>query len=657
MNNRLEYALAFAKAGFYVHPCSEDKVPLLQGWPEKATTDMAQIEAWDKQHPGCRWGIATGKCGLFVIDVDVLDKKTGARGSDTVTLLEAEHGALPPTFTVRTKSGGKHYWYRGKGKSGARNLGPAVDTRSAGGNLIIPDGVDYVALNDLPIAEAPQWAVELAGKASAKERPEDANVPAPGVTLNTDTNVIRAMDYALHQAPGAPVHQRDVTTWNVACAVRDFGLSFDVALRIVRDFWAQREDVELDSSFNEADVYKKVVSAYNNAKNRLGENLPEAAFSAIPIAAPTELEAFDAGDIDTKLIPKREWLLGAWFLKKFLSVTVAPGGTGKSNLSIIEALALVTGKELSGDYVHERCKVWLHNGEDPKDEIERRIAAACETHRVRPHELKGRLFYTSGREMPLKIAQEVNRQIVINEITLDKIRRFIRDKGIGFWVIDPFVDMHDCDENDNRAINAVAKRLSAIAEETGCSIHVVHHTRKKSKDGALTDMDMARGASALLSAARIGRNLNGMSEKDAESFILPLAASWYVRLDSTKANLASPSDYTQWFEKVSVDLPNGDPVGTLRPVELDRIGTGSKDDVIRSRVIELVEENGGMILINQAARTIESENLVGMKRAGLIRRIRTKTFAHSFSDSDGNVYELTHTRPGEKDGWAVIKKS
>lgn len=388
MNNRLEYALAFAKAGFYVHPCSEVKVPLLQGWPEKATTDTAQIEAWDEKYPGCRWGIATGKCGLFVIDVDVLDKKTGARGSDTVTLLEAEHGALPPTFTVRTKSGGKHYWYRGKGKSGARNLGPAVDTRSVGGNLIIPDGVDYVALNDLPIAEAPQWAVELAGKASAKERPEDANVPAPGVTLNTDTNVIRAMDYALHQAPGAPVHQRDVTTWNVACAVRDFGMSFDVALRIVRDFWAQREDVELDSSFNEADVYKKVVSAYNNAKNRLGENLPEAAFSAIPIAAPTELEAFDAGDIDTKLIPKREWLLGAWFLKKFLSVTVAPGGTGKSNLSIIEALALVTGKELSGDYVHERCKVWLHNGEDPKDEIERRIAAACETHKVNRHLLE-----------------------------------------------------------------------------------------------------------------------------------------------------------------------------------------------------------------------------------------------------------------------------
>lgn len=161
-------------------------------------------------------------------------QKTGARGSDTVTLLEAEHGALPPTFTVRTKSGGKHYWYRGKGKSGARNLGPAADTPAAPRRCL--DGVDYVALNDLPIAEAPQWAVELAGKASAKERPEDANVPAPGVTLNIRHQCDTAMDYALHQAPGAPVHQRDVTTWNVACAVRDFGLSFDVALRIVRDF-------------------------------------------------------------------------------------------------------------------------------------------------------------------------------------------------------------------------------------------------------------------------------------------------------------------------------------------------------------------------------------------------------------------------------------
>lgn len=650
-SQRLDFALAFAQAGFHLHPCKQDKKPYLDAWPDKATTDLNQIQAWAQEFPGCRWGVAAGKSGLVILDSDIKENK---RGEDTLALLQADNGALPETYTVRTPSGGVHRYLRGQCKTAAQNLGPALDTRSVGGYAIIPDGIDYVALNQAPIAEAPKWVLDKAGKPGEKERAPDADIPAPGVEIDKAERVLDAIEYVTKQAPGASVGSRDDTTYRVACQVRDFGLSYHAAVKIMLDYWAERPDVELTSDFDLGHVRWKVEQAYKTAKNKLGENLPEAVFSAIPANGQSFL-AFDAGKIDERIIPKREWLLGTWFLKKFLTATVAPGGTGKSNLTIIEALSVVTGRELSGDFVHEKGNVWLHNGEDPLDEIERRVAAACKVHKVKAHEIMGRFFYTSGRTNPIKLVKEIGRnQTFVDDAAIVAIKTFITDNSIKLWIIDPFVDMHEVNENDNGPVNKVAKILSAIADETGCSIHVVHHTRKKSKDGGLTDMDMARGASALLSAARIGRNLNGMSDKDAQQFILPLPPHWYVRLDSSKANLSSPTDHTQWFEKISVELSNGDGVGTLKPVELEKSGSGSKDDIIRRRVVELVDQRGGMVSLNEAATVIEHDGEVGMKRTGIMKRIKEKVFAHAFISLEGVEYHLVHGRPGEREGWAVV---
>lgn len=650
----LDYALAFADAGFHLFPCrhaadATDKRPLIEGWREQATTDQQKIKAWGVQYPNCRWGVECEKSGLFIVDSDLKDGKSG---EDSLALLTADNGQLPETYTVRTRSGGKHRYFRGAGKNAANNLGPALDTRSVGGYAIIPDGKDYVPLNNEPIAEAPQWVIDKAGRPSSKERQDNADVPAPGVELDKHERLLDAIHYASKEAPGASIGSRDDTAYRVACAVRDFGLSYQAALRVMMDYWATRQDVQLTDDFDDSHVKWKVEQAYKTAKSRLGENTPEAAFAHIQPAG--IFHALDAGCIDERLIPKREWLLGTWFLKKFLTVTVAPGGTGKSNLSIIEALALVTGRDISGDKVHEKGNVWLHNGEDPLDEIERRVVAACKTHKVRAHELKGRFFYTSGRTNPVVLVREAGRnQTVVSEATIAAVKAFITENSIKLWIIDPFVDMHDVNENDNGPINKVAKILSAIADETGCSIHVVHHTRKKSKDGGLTDMDMARGASALLSAARIGRNLNGMSDKDAQKYILPLAPHWYVRLDSTKANLSSPTESTQWYEKISVQLDNGDGVGSLRPVELEMTGSGDKNDMIRRRIVELVDKNGGFVGINEAATVIEREGELGIKRTSIIRRIKEKVFVHPFVKADGSEYSLVHAAPGEREGWGI----
>src|SRR5215217_1678029 len=51
---------------------------------------------------------------------------------------------------------------------------------------------------------------------------------------------------------------------------------------------------------------------------------------------------------DPRTIPSREWVYGSHYVRRFLSTTVAPGGVGKSSLTIVEALAICTGQTLLG---------------------------------------------------------------------------------------------------------------------------------------------------------------------------------------------------------------------------------------------------------------------------------------------------------------------
>ena len=55
--------------------------------------------------------------------------------------------------------------------------------------------------------------------------------------------------------------------------------------------------------------------------------------------------------VEPALIPPRPWLYGRHLLRKQVSVTFAPGGVGKSSNSIVEALAMASGKPIAGEWV------------------------------------------------------------------------------------------------------------------------------------------------------------------------------------------------------------------------------------------------------------------------------------------------------------------
>ncbi len=282
---------------------------------------------------------------------------------------------------------------------------------------------------------------------------------------------------------------------------------------------------------------------------------------------------------DESLIPPRKWLYGRHLLRKFLSVDVAAGGVGKSSLKIGEALAMTTGRELYGKEIGDGpLRVWLYNLEDPMEETERRLHATAKHFRITPGDIGDRLFVDSGRDQPCVIAEETPNGARIATPVVDEIIRELTERQIDVLILDPFVSSHAVSENDNRAMDMVAKQWARIADICDCSINLVHHVRKQ--NGAEATADSARGAKALVDAARSVLVYNRMtSDEAAAANIPPEQSPFFFRTTNDKANL-SPAEKADWHRINNVDLDNGDKVGVACPFQWPDLFDGVSMDKI-----------------------------------------------------------------------------
>ena len=169
---------------------------------------------------------------------------------------------------------------------------------------------------------------------------------------------------------------------------------------------------------------------------------------------------------DPKTIPPRRWLYGRHYVRGHASATIAPGGVGKTSLSFVEAVSMVSGRALLGGAPPKQVRVWLWNLEDPLDEMERRLAAILLHFQVDAGEVGG-LFVDSGRTSPLLLASKLRDQVVVAEPVVDALIQEIRERQIDVVIIDPFVSSHAVPENDNGAIDRVVKTWARVADATG----------------------------------------------------------------------------------------------------------------------------------------------------------------------------------------------
>ena len=260
--------------------------------------------------------------------------------------------------------------------------------------------------------------------------------------------------------------------------------------------------------------------------------------------------------LDPSTIPERECLYTFNYVRGYVGLTLASGNVGKSIHTIAEALAMVSGKALLGPKPVSALRVWYWNGEDPKDELKRRFGGAQSHYKLAKEDIDTRLFVNSGRDMPFVIAEEEARKVRLNEDVIDEITEELRKNKIDVAIIDPFVTTHRVNENDNMAIDLVAKAWSRIADELNIAVMIVHHTRKA--NGNEMSTDDGRGASALPNAARSTRTLNAMTKEDAnKAGVDDIERRRYFSSYNGRLTMAPPTEVRDWFYITSVHLGNG----------------------------------------------------------------------------------------------------
>ena len=357
-------------------------------------------------------------------------------------------------------------------------------------------------------------------------------------------------------------------------------------------------------------------------------------------------------------IPKREWLYGNHLIRGFVSATVAPGGIGKTSLVLAEAVAMAAGRSILGVApASEPLNVWILNLEDPPDEITRRISAIVIHSGLKPEAIAGRLYVTSSFDTAIVLARKDGETIAINEPAFEQLAAELKKNKIDILLIDPFIGCHEISENDNKTVDALVKRLAALARQANCAIELVHHSRKLNGENAT--VESVRGASAFVAACRDVRLLRRMEPGEASK--LGVADHFrYVCIVPAKHNMAPAPRPQVWYEMQSVELPSGDSVGVTKPWSVPDPSQDATAEQLRlvqaafhtgrHRANEQASEWGGYavadILGLEIGRGVNAAERTASQRAG---RAKVKALLRKLL-ADGLHFRQTRPRCGRGTG-------
>jgi hypothetical protein len=297
------------------------------------------------------------------------------------------------------------------------------------------------------------------------------------------------------------------------------------------------------------------------------------------------LGVWNAG-ADVTSPPPRGWLLGNTFCRRFLSSVFGDGGVGKTAVRYAQALALATGRPLTGEHVFQRARVLIISLEDDADELRRRILAARLHFNITASDVDGWLFLSApGRAGGKLLTTDKNGSAVIGKLSIN-LKVQLEAHGIDLVMLDPFIKSHSVSENANDLIDEVAQVLFELAEKYDIAVDAPHHISKGTPEPG--NAHRGRGASALPDACRLVSTLTPMTPEEAKAFGISEEDRFsYVRLDRAKVNITRRGGAIKWFHLVGVPLgnatdlyPAGDEVQTVEPWEPPPTWAGLSNEVI-----------------------------------------------------------------------------
>lgn len=311
-------------------------------------------------------------------------------------------------------------------------------------------------------------------------------------------------------------------------------------------------------------INQRTASALENAKllsgeislaqyvqrTRLGESdaamLAQWAPSEVRVGTPTTLEGevIDLMDFEEEDLPPDEFVAWPCAQVPFYSIVAAPGGTGKSSWLLGLALYVAAGRPRYGNIlIKEPRGVLMINLDDPVEIVRKRTAAARTIHGITKEDTAGRINFWRPKYTMLMVDGDSDSETSFYH-ELDAKLKALKP---GLLILDPLVNFHGLNENDNTRMSALAQKVIGLLKKHHCSCIIAHHPPKGHFE---VNDDLIRGASAIATNAR------------STIFVLPGKAKGTVQVVHEKHS------YTQEMEPAtfgfeSYDVANGDNVGVL----------------------------------------------------------------------------------------------
>lgn len=489
-----EAAHAAARLGFDVIPLAPNAKypPLITDWPNRATQDPKQIDAWFDEWPDANIGGATKD--KLVFDIDKRNQ-----GWDTWGFLKITED-FPNTLCATTAGGGAHVIYQLREgqqvKNGAHKAGQGVDIKGDGGYIVMPgstiDGKPYEWDNNTPMAFAPQWAID-AYKGSKRKKTDSA-----GKRIVEEDDQARELfeQWMIKHAPMAYDGEIDETTYKMAARGYDFGCSEQTVFDIVSEW----DETHCFPQNNSDRLPVVVESAGHNRENAIGSKHPLASpFDAVEDVgiAPaesvkpslsTENKRFYAVRADEgakrALDNPGEPLIKGIIHRGTMSVLIGAPGGGKTFLGLDWSYHIAKGLPWAGKAVHQGAVVYL--AAEAGNMIMSRLAALQQHYGP----LGDAPLYVIPCSADFAHGPEDAKAVLALILDIEKQS----GQKVEFFVVDTLNRaMSGGDENSSKDMGAVIQAVDFIREQAKTHTMIIHHPGKDENKGGRGHSSMLGG--------------------------------------------------------------------------------------------------------------------------------------------------------------------
>lgn len=499
----LDTANELLRRGLYLFPLPHGNKKPKGRWTKTTSSNPAKIAAWaaDEYEPP-NIGINTGDSGLVVLDIDC---KHGKDGFVLLEELESKHGQLPDTYTVRTPTGGLHFYFRRpdddmayRNRADIYRPGSGVDIRASGGFVVgpgsrTPDG-EYTLESEADFAPLPEWLrQQLAEPRRDRETLAD---PAPNI------------DAVWSLVEQLPNDNLDYEAWKMRGGMIYNACGGDPEWQTIFERWSEKsnkhEATEFALSISEIEGtpydlgWSALRSVAPPAQTRISDRLAarlareEAAPQPEPEPLPEVVEGLPDGVAwisDLELTPP-DWLVGGMLETSSLAVLYGDSNAGKTFVAMDLGLSIARHVEYAGRATQGGGVFYLA-GEGARG-IARRAHGWAKARGVDLASpvggAKATPFFRHGAT-----ALDNEKEF---EALIDRIAQTVIASGVPvrLIVVDTLARNFGGNENATDEMGLFVKRCDTLKELFDATVLIVHHTAKGAPG-------TGRGSNALRAAA------------------------------------------------------------------------------------------------------------------------------------------------------------